>query len=340
MFGTYRTILALFVVLDHIGGVHGIGAYAVFGFFALSGYLMTYIMQHNYGYTLRGITIYGFNRFLRIYPIYWVACLVAFIVLISLNPAATTGINPNFAIPVTVGDWLMNLGIVLKISSSPVLVYPAWALTVELFYYACIGLGLSRFKISTLIWFLASVAYTVFIVVIDASWDSWDSRYYSIFAASLPFSTGAMIYHWRQELADHFPFIVENKWSPLFLLGVIVCNWRLSTLVGIEGLWGFYVNWLLCSAMIVALYGRTQLLFVSRTFDSWLGNLSYPVYLVHYQVGFAMLYIYNQLGLVPQGQSVALFLYSVVPVLLLAWLMSVLVELPIERIRKRVKQSV
>jgi len=337
MFGAYRTILALFVVLDHFGGVGFIGAYAVFGFFVLSAYLMTYIMQRNYGYTLRGVAGYGLNRFLRIYPIYWIACLVAIIVLASLDPEATTGINAQFSMPQSADEWLRNLGIVLKISTSPVLIFPAWALTVELFYYVCIGLGLSRFRTSTLLWFLFSAAYTLFIVLTDAP---WGQRYYSIGAASLPFATGAMIYHWRDSHAKYCSFIVTNRWMPPFLLSLIVGNLGLSTYIGTEDLWGLYINWLLCSAMIVALFRRTQLPFVSRRFDSWLGNLSYPIYLLHFPLGFALLYFYRQWDLSVSGPGAAMFLFSVVPVLLLAWLMSIVVELPIERIRRRIKQSV
>ena len=81
------------VVVLHYGGVRYIGEYAVFGFFALSGYLMTLIMQQNYGYTVRGIGGYALNRFLRIYPIYWVVCGLSILILLALDSAHTTGIN-------------------------------------------------------------------------------------------------------------------------------------------------------------------------------------------------------------------------------------------------------
>ena len=298
---------------------------------------MTYIMQRNYGYTVRGIVGYGLNRFLRIYPMYWVACLVAIAVLASLDPAATTGINKSFSMPGAPAEWFRNLGLVLNIATSPVLISPAWALTVELFFYACIGLGLSRFRFSTLLWFLLSAAYTAFMVITDAS---WGQRYYSVGAASLPFATGALIYHWREKFAAYFSFAVTNQWAPVILLALIVGNWALSVHWGTEELWGFYVNWVLCSAMIVALFRQTQLPFVSRRLDSWLGNLSYPVYLLHFPLGFALLYLYRKWGLNVPGPGAAMFLLSVVPVLVLAWVMSVMVELPVERIRARVKQSV
>lgn len=45
MFGSFRTLLALGVVISHLGSAPYMGTYAVFGFYALSGYLMTLIMH-------------------------------------------------------------------------------------------------------------------------------------------------------------------------------------------------------------------------------------------------------------------------------------------------------
>jgi peptidoglycan/LPS O-acetylase OafA/YrhL len=51
MFGFFRTLLALAVVVEHLGPAHYVGPYAVFGFYVLSGYLMTLIMHETYGHT-------------------------------------------------------------------------------------------------------------------------------------------------------------------------------------------------------------------------------------------------------------------------------------------------
>ena len=75
MFGTYRTLLAVMVVFLHLGGMPVIGAYTVFCFYILSGYLMTFIMQKNYGYSKESVAKYALNWFLRIYPIFWIACI-------------------------------------------------------------------------------------------------------------------------------------------------------------------------------------------------------------------------------------------------------------------------
>ena len=66
MFGVYRAFLALMVVALHLGGLPVVGAYAVFGFYVLSGYLMTLIMQDRYGYTASGRSAYAVNRFLLV----------------------------------------------------------------------------------------------------------------------------------------------------------------------------------------------------------------------------------------------------------------------------------
>lgn len=47
--------MALMVVFQHLGGVRVLGEHAVFGFYILSGYLMTLTLHASYGYSWRGI---------------------------------------------------------------------------------------------------------------------------------------------------------------------------------------------------------------------------------------------------------------------------------------------
>jgi len=82
--------MTMFVVLVHYAFVPPfIGFYMVFGFFVLSGYLMTFIMHKKYGYSVRGVGAYALNRFLRIYPLYWACFVFALVVffLVALCPA-------------------------------------------------------------------------------------------------------------------------------------------------------------------------------------------------------------------------------------------------------------
>ena len=78
MFGTYRTLLAIAVVATHFGGMSGLGLVAVFGFFSLSGFLMTLLVNGPYRGRPRAFLL---NRFLRLYPLYWGVVSITLILL-------------------------------------------------------------------------------------------------------------------------------------------------------------------------------------------------------------------------------------------------------------------
>lgn len=76
MLGLMRFILALLVVVSHLTGggaspffAHW-GIFAVFGFYLISGYLMTIILNEKYFFNF---TTFALNRFLRLFPIYYTA---------------------------------------------------------------------------------------------------------------------------------------------------------------------------------------------------------------------------------------------------------------------------
>ena len=85
MFGIYRLILALMVMAFHLLNVPIIGEYAVFSFFVLSGFLMTTIMHDAYGYSFAGIGRYAVNRFLRLYPTYWVVLVLSLALILFIG---------------------------------------------------------------------------------------------------------------------------------------------------------------------------------------------------------------------------------------------------------------
>jgi len=337
MFGVYRTALACMVVMLHFAATPYLGQYAVFGFFALSGYLMTYIMQENYGYTYKGITAYAVNRFLRIFPLYWICCFLAIAILFLLGPVNTTDINPAYSSPKTLVQWLQNLGLLLRFGTNPILISPAWALTVELFFYACIGLGLSLNKKISFIWFFLSVIYTVYLNYIDAS---FGIRYHTIAAASLPFSSGAAVFHWRHDLRRLLGPIAEHDFAPMGLFFLLLANWTVASGAGGLAGWGFYINYLLCAIMIVSLFHRKSLPFVSRKWDTWIGELSYPIYLTHFPLGFLLFWGFNKLGFEFSGPNWAFFFLSMPMLLIFSWALASWIERPVELLRSAIKRSI
>jgi peptidoglycan/LPS O-acetylase OafA/YrhL len=347
MFGTYRTLLAVMVVALHLGGLPAIGNYAVFGFYLLSGYLMTFIMQENYGYSRSGLFKYALNRFLRIYPLYWVCIALSAAIIVYTGSGFSFAYHHSLYLPKNAIEVLKNLFIFFPVMESPRLTPPAWALTVEIFFYICIGLGLSKTKNRVVFWLAISVIYHL--VALVAGTD----RYFTIFAASLPFSTGAFIYYAKQNLLKKVSFQSEKiqDFLPLILFSGVLMNWLLGAVLRLSiddsaddsvktiNIIFFYSNYLLCALMVVVLAQRKTLPFISRSFDKSLGDLSYPIYLIHYQVGLIMVVILNRMGIEIKHPDIRFMLLCLPFIFIVSWIISRTVEQPIERLRNRVKQA-
>lgn len=338
MFGAYRTFLALMVVALHLGGIPKIGAYAVFGFYCLSGYLMTLIMQTNYGYTASGIGKYALNRFLRIYPIYWASILFSAALIFYMGSEYTSTYHESIYLPGDLFELLKNLLLFFPFRESPRLTPPAWALTVEIFFYICIGLGASKTKHITLVWFVLSIVYHLLALIFQLG---WEHRYFTIFAASLPFSTGALIFHYKKELTQLVGRAAGKVHSnlPFILLILILFNWYLGNkLDDLEGLF-FYSNFVLCSVMVATLQSRKELPFITRKLDKWFGDFSYPIYLIHYQVGIIVIVLFAALGVEIKRPDLTLLIVSIPVIFVFSWIITVTLERPIEIVRSKVKKS-
>jgi peptidoglycan/LPS O-acetylase OafA/YrhL len=335
MYGTYRTLLALMVVGLHIGGIPSVGTYAVFGFYTLSGYLMTFIMQNNYGYSSQGVAKYAINRFLRIYPIYWVSIGLSAVLVLIVGEGVSSGYQQDIYLPKDPISLARNLALFFPFMESPRLTPPAWALTVELCFYILIGLGISRTRRAVWYWFLLSAAYHALALYFGRD------TYFTVFAASLPFSTGALIFHYRSNINS---FLSGRNgtgfhWLPVAVFMLILANWAVGYSLPVLEKVCFYVNYLICSSMVAILSERKSLPLVSRGADRWLGDLSYPIYLLHYQVGLIVMLTLNAFGMNLSRPSLSLMAISIPFILLASWFVSVSIEGPIERMRARVKNG-
>lgn len=314
MFGLFRTLLALVVVGEHLGPVAHVGPYAVFGFYALSGYLMTSIMHDRYGYTIAGRLRYGANRLLRIYPLYLVAVGLSVLLIALVGESAARAYHAQMGLSATPVEVLRNLLLVLQISTDTRWVPPAWALTIEMCFYLLIGLGLSRRPLVSAAWLALSLAYTVYLNVAGAS---FSYRYFTLPAASLPFALGACLFHLRRR--PGWPAAVIDHPATLSPTAVaFTVNLASASVVGGPATYGvqFYLNLALALMLIAHLAGRRA---SGRwaSADAQIGEMSYPVYLLHYQGGLLLLWLgvdgeRGQAGFMLGGAAVTLLLSVVV----------------------------
>lgn len=289
MFGTYRLALALIVMAHHLLAIPVIGHYAVFSFFVLSGFLMTAVMAGTYGYSPGGFLRFATNRCLRLYPAYLFAVLLAIIVIGLCGDTFTRTYREALFLPRTAGEWAANLSMVYPRAVPhdflPRLLPATWALTIELVFYVLIGLGLSRTRMRSALWLGASLIYTI--AMLAAGVD-----YYYLYglvpSGSLPFAAGACTWHWREELRA-----LLDRYLPLRpeLLMVASMVWFLPFAAidkysGIDAARtvGLYLDIPIAVAATIALFyasGSREL----RGHDSFLGDYSYPVYLLHWPMG-------------------------------------------------------
>ncbi len=334
MFGFLRFYLAWMVVITHISTVLGhVGGFAVFSFYILSGYLMTLIMNDKYKYNMQGFKKYLLNRFLRIYPPYLFVAIITLIGIILFSEAFLS-LHKTLRLPETLHEIVSNIIIFGLFPGIPEggnlpmarLVPAAWALHVELCFYLLIGVILGRYKKLVVSWFIVSALYHAVAVTNDYP------RYSPIYAASLPFSIGALIYHYRNQFIRILP--TSNS---LILVSLIIY----SIYILIAGMipvttsvYPFYLNILLTSILICQLSsvdGRNNNKL--KKIDSFLGGLSYPIYLSHWLVAVFVASIFDF------NKSVTLFVVTIPFLLIFSIVMKYLIDDPIEVKRSSVAKS-
>jgi len=224
---------------------------------------------------------------------------------------------------------------------SPRLSPPTWALTIEIFFYALIALGVSRSKKITTLWFCTSLAYMVFTHV----WElGYGYRYSIVLAGTLPFSTGAMIFHYYN---SSWLGAIKSYGSPaiLVLLLLFIINSGIAAIASKLGLpshiksMSFYANYLINSLVIIIL-GGASFPFISSKLDGGIGVYSYPVYLTHWQAGFvASMVIYGVplRGFNPEG--IVSFILALLSCFVVSYLIIRIIDTPIENYRKKVREK-
>lgn len=313
MFGTFRLMLALMVVQSHFAGGGLGGPVAVFSFFCLSGYLMTKIVNESYADGVSGYLRYLCNRALRIYPAYYVAVAFAAGVLL-LWPGEAQIAAGWYRLP---QDWLQTLSIIGLQPRSPILVVPAWSLHIELINFILIGAILGRSKLLTSLWFFGSLLIPAVAIMRGVSFD-W--LYFTPYGSSFAFATGAVIYQFREKLPVLSPTLAMTSCGILVLVG-------LTMPLEVARAGGVHASIAMTAVTIAAL--RTV---PAQRWDSMLGDLAYPVFLLHIPCRAAMT---GLLGRSDTGVDVA----ALVATFALSYLVVILVERPLSQLRAKLRST-
>lgn len=330
MIGAWRWFLALLVVVGHLYTPWWPASFAVFSFYIISGFLMTLIMNEHYNYSLEGIKAFWINRFLRLYPAYYIACLFSLMLTLWIPSEFITKINNKLIYPHSLFEIVTNISILglQQVPNRSSLVPAAWALSIEIFYYIVISLWAGKSKIHAFIFFCLSLLYLVLCYLTNHF--DLRYRYFYLGAGALPFAVGANIYFYRGQLQT---FISKFSWH-----NALLASLTLYVLVFVGGfLYGendsvfFYPNILTTSILLVVLWNAPDKF---KEIDSFLGDLSYPTYLFHWQICVLVVYISGF-----SFKSWEVFALSTLLVTVLSVIEAKTVTGSIEKYRKKIKRK-
>lgn len=353
--GLIRVLLALSVLFAHVGVFPPTdtqfvgGVMAVQSFFMISGFYMALVL--NQGYANRGD--FYFNRFLRLYPTYWVVLAMS----VVWRPMFEETSFPATILNSDVLHWdgkLLLLGAILSIFGSDVMMffYPdasglhfttnfaahslalhrfhpipqVWTLPIEMAFYA-----VAPFIVNRRFWLLslvaASLALRYLIYTYVAAGDPWTYRFFPTELAF--FCAGSLAFHAYNSIKSFAAGKYIGAAMLVVLAAYIVLIDRVPVAVPDTVLFpGLQLQFYI--AVLVTLPFIFMATRSSRS-DQWLGELSYPIYIAHIFV----LSVLLKLPSISGNKVYDTMLYT----LALSAAINVLIQMPIEKMFKRSSQS-
>ncbi len=294
MIEIFRYALAVAVAQTHLWpvGTPWIGWQSVFAFYALSGFLITRVLNERYGFTPRGTAAFVANRILRLWPAY---LFTAAATLIALRFLPLGEYVPTIRVPRDAFEWLTTLTVLGQVGidyaghvDHTKLATTSWSLSIELFCYLVLALGVAR-----------SPSRLVALAIVGAVLLVWSSlpciidpnelrygrycfqnRYGVLQAGFIPFACGGLIYF-------HLPAIRAWIEKNALLLVTLLVAMQVATLVSplVRFTAGPYVGVPL-AACAIAFFGDRR---ASPTQD-FLGRASYHLFIAHMSVAGVLLF--------------------------------------------------
>jgi peptidoglycan/LPS O-acetylase OafA/YrhL len=275
-----RGIAALGVMLFHytvkapeilpsvvtVGAKVPLGEYGVQLFFAISGFVIFMTLEHT-----RSTADFAFSRFTRLFPAYWAAIALTTAAMILLGAPS---LLQSGSVIITNLTMLQDFVYVPSVDG----VY--WSLTVELAFYLCM-------------WALWRIGALGRIEAILCAWIAL--RFVWLLFPDLPWLGTKLL------LLQYIPFFAIGIAAYRVRMGVR--KWRDQIPVLLTGAVAIAV---IDGSEIVLVYGGTLAVFVAlaanrlgflnRPVLIWLGALSYPLYLVHQNIGYAFIAALENMG--------------------------------------------
>ncbi|HAL21893.1 MAG TPA: hypothetical protein DCP40_04065 [Stenotrophomonas sp.] len=338
MLGSFRFFLALCVVLFHLTGqIANLGQFAVECFYVISGYLVTMILTKTYKFEFKSFAL---NRFLRLYPSYYALALLTLVMWFALPrmpefhacwvwAGRTTDVIGNVLIwpwtffPDQPGNYKFRL------------IPSTWSIAVEICCYFLLWAFAARGWRWTVVTLLASAAYHVYSL---STGMEPATRYTPVSAAMLAFCTGSLAYRASDLVVKHRPVWMTHKAAQPLLLLVAICAfgavWKASVYDGTATTNPYYYGVIIVAALVSLMFHGARANGALGFVDRWLGDLSYPVFLIHYPAGYL---VWLAIGQPEAMRSWTIALWAIPVSMTISVAVIRLVDIPLRKIRDTVR---
>jgi peptidoglycan/LPS O-acetylase OafA/YrhL len=358
--GVIRLLLALSVVLAHSKAVLGNklvgGMIAVQAFYIISGFYMSLILNEKYIEKKNSYRLFISNRFLRLYPLYWVILIIT--LLISLLAFKYSSVNSgrlqsyvdyyntlNFSsllyliisnIILFGQDVVMFLGLNTSDGSlfftsdfntthpplwQFLIITQAWTIGLELMFYLVAPFIVRKSMSVIIILITMSIALRVVFYSNGYNHDPWTHRFFITELAF--FLAGAVSYRL-------YKIFETSAFSKTFHLTLLLSMLAFTVLFQYIPLELVYKQWIYYVLFVIAL--PFVFIYTKRNkLDQQIGELSYPVYLSHVLVFMVIGYSYKYTRINEEYIGILTIIGSV----LFSMLLVKFIVKPIELIRQR-----
>lgn len=335
---TLRFLAAVLVVIHHgesmkvKNGIASLGDlsllhqghYAVTFFFVLSGFLMTFFLLKERNRT-NDIDVRKFyrKRILRIFPLYFLLVVIGTIVV----PLAVSALGVNYDIPYTFGQswyfYVLFLPSLVTFYYGHHLLEPLWSIGVEMFFYVIWAplLKYIRNNVLTLMWFIivgkAIMQFLPYIFDMPALYCHFVDIY--LIEAMAVGGIGAyFVFNLKIELNKYFLFRQGVQLIIISLLIVyVIFNNNIDNQV-----WNavfktpifspLLIYFLSLYAILAVSLSGNKLLNIENRASSYLGEISYGIYMYHTTVIAVVILLIQKLPLQLGAISANLLFYSLV----------------------------
>jgi peptidoglycan/LPS O-acetylase OafA/YrhL len=313
--------------IEWLAQVASYGWLGVHLFFVISGYCIAANMSK----LSRGDVGAGAflkDRFLRIYPTYWAACMLAAVVAIASMPFNHTSLADNFSF--TFGSLIGNILLIQPYLGEKEFLVVSWSLVYEVAFYVIVALGLYFFRQGVKF----GILFVGALILGFLGLREWPPGIFYVLNFWHEFLFGGIVYI-ALYLRHNHP---QRAWL-MMLLPIILAT---------TGLFFMPSFWRMVELILAAVFA--VLLFILKPLDnkilsmrflSWLqaiGVISYSLYLVHVPLSGRV--VNFGLRVFPSEHPAHIIIQMVgwAVGILGAWFFYLWCERPLERLRHRLRQ--